>query len=83
MLKFDVSISQTAGHARRLELCWDDGSFTVIFLDQGFGWFRMQAGPSFDFSASPADQAVVLWNLVQEVKGQEASYLAAQMLPPS
>ena len=47
-------------HARVMRLIAGDGKRLEIMLDQGFGYWRTQRGPAFDFNRFPAAQAAAL-----------------------
>jgi hypothetical protein len=47
-------------HARAMRLIAGDGRRLEIMLDQGFGYWRTQRGPGFDFNRFPAAQAAAL-----------------------
>ena len=47
-------------HARVMRLIASDGQRLEIMLDQGFGYWRTQRGPAFDFNRFPAAQAAAL-----------------------
>ncbi|MBJ6127394.1 DEAD/DEAH box helicase [Microvirga splendida] len=55
-------------HDRRLSLLWSDGSSLEITLDQGFGFWRAQRRPSFNFTARPSLQAQQLLELTFAVE---------------
>ena len=65
-----------ATHARKLTLCYDDGSTVVILYDQGFGYWRAVSGDRHDFRAKPVQQAKALFNSSAFVQGSGESYIA-------
>ena len=69
-------INSQATHARKLTLCYDDGSTVVILYDQGFGYWRAVSGDRHDFRAKPVQQAKALFNSSAFVQGSGESYIA-------
>lgn len=79
--KMGLSVSLTstdhAAHGRKMVLEYIDGQKVLIFLDQGFGYWRVTAKlPRHDFKASPASQASDLFRSIVPVSGTRESYFA-------
>ena len=70
-------------HARSLALRLGDGRNTTILLDQGFGAWRAQGVPKYDFTADPAKQVRLLKSLDFEIgveSGTEAPIVLEESL---
>jgi ATP-dependent helicase YprA (DUF1998 family) len=63
-------------HNRKLSLHFDDGQAAVVFLDQGFGYWRATGKDWHDFQASPVQQAKSLLDSGVFVEGAGESFIA-------
>lgn len=81
-LGFDCSYQGSgAAHYRRLVLTYDDGTTALIFLDQGFGYWRVTGPVEHNFHRSIADQVRSLVECSAMVAGSGESYLAFAKRP--
>lgn len=81
-LGFDCSYQGSgAAHYRRLVLTYDDGTTALIFLDQGFGYWRVTGPVEHNFHRSIADQVRSLVECSAMVAGSGESYLAFTKRP--
>jgi ATP-dependent helicase YprA (DUF1998 family) len=68
----------SAPHARKLTMTYDDGSSAVVLFDQGFGYWRARSGAQHNFRASATTQAQSLADCSAFVAGQGETYLAVK-----
>lgn len=68
---------EQAEHARHLELHFSSGEAVSIYLDQGFGQWRLSGNTHFNFHQRPEQQAQALLALKAYIGCESDSYIAA------